>query len=291
MPGWGLDLLRTPVRRNPRRIDRARTRWLSGSRAALCVGDLRLAQVVTDPVPDLCGRLRGRWVTTPAGHSMACHLGGQQRPRRLVARQPFGNRLVMRAQPAIDLTAAAVAFESFRRKHRPAHARRAGQPQGARCERRRLLTRSRESLVLRGAPCRRRRHSVLAPSRLRGGAVAVVLWTNAPKVRSADVPAVSVITHTALPTLSPFAGATRTLIARNRDRKGRPTMTASNGQAGNRGSGSGSAATSREAGTDPVSPQQFQPTSESLGATASSPSPSLVEFQFEGQVMRTVIKI
>src|SRR5271165_6813912 len=143
----------------------------------------------------------------------------------------------MRAQPAIDLTAAAVAFESFRRKHRPAHARHAGQPQGARCERRRLLTRSRESLVLRGAPCRRRRHSVLAPSWLRGGAVAVALWTNAPKVRSVDVPAISVITHAAPRPASLFARARPTLIARNRSSKGRPTMSASNGQAGNRGSG------------------------------------------------------
>src|SRR5208282_1494979 len=178
----------------------------------------------------------------------------------------------MRAQPAIDLTAAAVAFESFRRKHRPAHARHAGQPQGARCERRRLLTRSRESLVLRGAPCRRRRHSVLAPSWLRGGAVAVVLWTNAPVVRSADVSAVSGITHAAPRNGSPFAGRDRTLIARNRDRKGRAAMTASNGQAGNRGNGNGSAATSREAGPDPANPQQFQALNESVAGATSAQS-------------------
>ncbi len=67
-------------------------------------------------------------------------------------------------------------------------------------------------------------------------------------------------------------------------------MTANNGQAGNRGSGNGSAAASREGGHDPGKPQQSQATNEGPGATASSPSTSLVEFHFEGQGMRTVIK-
>jgi len=66
-------------------------------------------------------------------------------------------------------------------------------------------------------------------------------------------------------------------------------MTASNGQAGNRGSGNGSAATSREAGPDPANPQLLQPTRESPGATAPSLPTSLAEFSFKGHAVRTVI--
>src|SRR5271165_1463671 len=133
------------------------------------------------------------------------------------------------------------------------------------------------------------RGAMPTPSSLCAGAVLVVLCTNAPVVRSADVSAVSGITHAAPRTASPFAGARRTLVARNRDRKGRSAMTASNGQAGNRGSGNGSAATSREAGPDPAKPLQFQPTSETAGGTASAQKVSLMEFSFKGQRVRPVL--
>ena len=66
-------------------------------------------------------------------------------------------------------------------------------------------------------------------------------------------------------------------------------MTASNGQAGNRGSGNGSAATSREAGPDPANPQQFQSTSGTAGGTASAQKVSLMEFSFKGQRVRPVL--
>src|SRR5208337_2536426 len=98
------------------------------------------------------------------------------------------------------------------------------------------------------------------------------------------------ITHAAPRTVSPFAGRDRTLIARESAiGKGRSAMTASNGQAGNRGSGNGSAATGRDAAADPANPQQFQPTSEPANGRISAENVSLMEFSFNGQRVRPVL--
>ena len=60
-------------------------------------------------------------------------------------------------------------------------------------------------------------------------------------------------------------------------------MTASNGQTGNRGSGNGSAATSREAGPDPANPQLLQPARTRVPARRLRALPtSLAEFSSEG---------
>jgi len=66
-------------------------------------------------------------------------------------------------------------------------------------------------------------------------------------------------------------------------------MTASNGQAGNRGNGNGSAATSREAGPDPANPQQFQALNESGAGATSAQNVSLLEFTYNGQRVRPVL--